>query len=77
MNLSLIPNTDREKIKSTGSQKKKKKKETKDKKKKKPRTIIQKYALKILMPSNSSRSLRKLNANRYVEGCLSFYRVEE
>ena len=38
MNLSLIPNTDREKIKSTGSQKKKKKerkKETKTKKKKK------------------------------------------
>ena len=76
MNLSLIPNTDREKIKSTGSQKKKKK-INKRKKKKKPRTIIQKYALKILMPSNSSRSLRKLNANRYVEGCLPFYRVEE
>lgn len=48
MNLSLIPNTDREKIKSTGSQKKtKKKQKTKKQTNKKPRTIIQKYALKV------------------------------
>ena len=60
MNLSLIPNTDREKIKSTGSQKKKKKERKKQrpkKKKKKPHKQTKKT-----QNHNSEICIKNLNA---------------